>query len=173
MRRLAAILLVAGLLAAVWFAAIAPLVERWTEAGEAVTTAGQRLAQVVAAAEGAGELETALAARRTSAASLFGGASDALAAAQVQDRLKAAAAEAGATLSSVQVLPSVDDGPFRRIVLKAELEAPLPALQRLLHTLEGDRPPMVLDTLSLRPAQRDDLLAARLDLFAFARLDAP
>lgn len=172
MRRLSALAILIGVLAVLYLVAIAPLVGAWSEAGEGVAAAGRRLAQVAALAGGAVELEAGLAARRAASAGLFGGASDALAAAQVQDRLKAAAEEAGATLSSVQVLPAADDGPFRRVVLKAELEAPLPALQRLLHSLESARPTLVIDSLSLRPANRDGLLAARFDLIAFARLDA-
>src|SRR4051794_5890803 len=60
------------------------------------------------------------------------GASDAIAAATLQGRLQEMAARAGAPLSSAEALPGEAAGAWRRIGVRVAVNAPWPAIIRLL-----------------------------------------
>lgn len=181
-RRAAALVLLAMGVLSVHFLLAVPIIEKWRHSAEAVDTARDTLGRVRAIAAGAEALDAALQARRellAHGADYLQAPSDTLAAAQIQERLKAAVETAGASLSSVNMQPSMEDGPFRRIALRAQIEARLAALQMILHELESARPMMLVETLSIRtPHSRaedggDPVLTIRLDVAAFSRIGEP
>ncbi len=76
--------------------------------------------------------------------------SDGAAVAAMQNRLQSIIGDAGAQLTSTQVLP-VEPGPgTRRIGLRLQFAADIDGLRRILHALESGRPAAVLDNLSVR-----------------------
>lgn len=180
-RRVAALGLLAAVLLLLHLAVVQPLVESWIHAGRDAAEARLRLDTLSALAGAAGDLEAALAKRRQLSAqgpAFYQAPSDTLVAVQVQDRLKAAVEQAGGRLTSVRVLPAGEEGAFRRIALRAQAEATLAALQRVLHQLEAARPYVVLDNLSVRVpgaagAVADPVLAVQFDLMAYARIEQP
>jgi general secretion pathway protein M len=109
------------------------------------------------------------------------GASDALAAAALQDRVRELVAAAGGELRSTQILPAGDDDGLRRIALRVQLAVDAAALQAVLHELETGRPLLFLDNLVLRARQArgrgavedDGTIDLALDLYGYLRPEQP
>lgn len=98
-------------------------------------------------------------------------ASEAQAAALLQERLKGYAAEARVELDGVQVLPRTDTAGVVKVAVRLRGRADMPALNRFLHTLETTRPMLVVDGLRVqgrggRDAARNDV-DIQLDVAAF------
>ncbi|MEW5726271.1 MAG: type II secretion system protein GspM [Pseudomonadota bacterium] len=181
LRRLAAVAILGGVVVLVHLAVVDPLVGAWSGASRDIAEAQARLGALTALAGAAERLDSALAEREREAADApahYRAASDTLVAVQMQDRLKQAVDGAGGTLASLRVLPAGEEGPFRRVALRAQVGATLPALQRVLHALEASRPVLVLDNLSVTapaaPAGADDpVLTVRFDVLGYARIEKP
>ncbi len=113
---------------------------------------------------------------------LVDAANDALAAVQLQDRLKAIAQAHEGRILSTRVLPPAADGAFERVVVDARLEIPLEGLQDLLHEFETRKPYLFIDELSVmsRPRRRGlsagaatDALDTRLTFYGLRRRAEP
>ncbi|HXH03627.1 MAG TPA: type II secretion system protein GspM [Candidatus Competibacteraceae bacterium] len=76
-----------------------------------------------------------------------------LAATALQQHLKQAVESNGGSLLSTQILPAANEGGFTRIGLRAQINADVPTLQKLLHALESARPLLFVDNLQIN-AQR-------------------
>ena len=176
LHRFAALVVLALLVALLLLGVVRPLAGAWISAGEAVQDARQLLARLQGVANGADRLEQLLAQRREEverSPGAFEGASETLVAAQVQDRLKGAVDQAGGQLTSLRMLAPAQEGPFHRVALRAQIEATLPVLQRVLYALEGGHPSLILDNLTMRAMGGDDSdprLSVQLDVIAFARI---
>lgn len=101
------------------------------------------------------------------------GDSPAQAVAALQNRVKTAAAEAGARLGSVEVLAPRVDGGVTRQAVRARLSADTQSLQHVLHGLETARPLLLLDNLYVRARDTrsggaDMRLDVRFDVVGFA-----
>lgn len=186
LRRAAALGLLAAVGLAVHLALVAPLLAAWSEAGQDIVQARERLDGLAALAGAAERLRSALAEREAAAGKVpphYRAASDTLVAVQVQDRVKQAVERAGGTLASLRVLPTGEEEPFRRVALRVQVTATLAGLQRCLHDLEATRPYLVLDNLSVTApvapapappaAGADPVLTIRFDLQTFARIGKP
>jgi hypothetical protein len=75
------------------------------------------------------------------------GATDAIAAARLQETMQAIAGRAGASLSSLETLAAAPDGTYRRIALRVALSAPWPVLVALLRAVGESAPPLLVDDL--------------------------
>jgi general secretion pathway protein M len=109
--------------------------------------------------------------------SLLDGATDAVAAAALQQRVQDMATRAGATLTSAETLPATQTGAYRRIGLHVSLNAPWAVLARLLAAVDQGTPRMLVDDLQLHGARlvarpADPALDAGFTVFAF-RAAAP
>lgn len=93
-------------------------------------------------AEAAGEAPTA--------AALLDGATDALAGAALQTRLRELAAQSDASLTSTETLPAEAAGGFRRIAVRISTSVAWPVLVRLLDGLAQAAPRMLVDDVQLR-----------------------
>lgn len=82
--------------------------------------------------------------------SLMQGTSEAVAAAQIQQRIKAAFERHGQTLERVQFLPPRQEGLVRKVTLRFTARAPLEAVQAALHELETDKPFLVVELMEAR-----------------------
>lgn len=113
---------------------------------------------------------------------LVDAANDALAAVQLQDRLKAIALAHDGRILSTRVLPPAADGAFERVVVDARLEIPLEGLQDLLHEFETRKPYLFIEELSVmsRPRRRGmaagtaaDALDTRVTFYGLRRRAEP
>jgi len=81
---------------------------------------------------------------------LLADASDAVAAASLQTRLQALAANERAEISSVESLPPKAQEGFRRVGIRAVVTADLTALTGILRELAATRPPLFVENLDIR-----------------------
>lgn len=156
--------LAALVLALLWIAVAAPLVEWHGARAEALAQRRTLAARMAGLAAELPLLERA--AGQATAAGPQAGAmldqpSDAVAGAALQQRVQDIAARAGATLSSAEALPAEPAGAYRRIRLRVALTAHWPVLVGVLQALaQQAAPQMLVDDLQLRSApvllERDD-----------------
>jgi general secretion pathway protein M len=150
--RAAALSLLAALLALPYFFVIAPY-RAASEAADAEIAELQdgiaRLEKVAAAGPAlARQLEDVA---RAAAPQQFylAGATDALAAAELQASLQSLVAANAGQLRSIQVLPAGETDGFRRVALRVELSAPLAGLYPLLYRLETGTPYLVIEAIDI------------------------
>jgi general secretion pathway protein M len=77
----------------------------------------------------------------------------ALAASEVQDRAKTLIESNGGRLNAIQILPHKDEARYRQVGVNIQLSANMPALRRILHALEGERPYLLVDNMTIRSFQ--------------------
>lgn len=90
------------------------------------------------------------AARARLAALLLPAGSEAQAVAQLQDRLKAIALEAGVDLQGLQVLPAVETALLSRLTVRLRGSADIAAAGRFLQAVESGTPALLVDNLRLQ-----------------------
>lgn len=73
----------------------------------------------------------------------------ALAAAELQQRLKAVIEAAGGTLQSTQALPPIEEGGAVKVAISATMNGDAGSLQKVLYTLESQTPLLFVDNLEL------------------------
>ena len=107
------------------------------------------------------------------AGAVLAGDSDAIAAAALQGTVESIARNAGATLSSVAILPGEQAGEWRRIGLRVEAQGSFDVIIQLLNGVLRGMPPMLVDDLSLSRLSINDLqplsLEAGFTVYAFRR----
>jgi hypothetical protein len=114
------------------------------------------------------------------ASAVLTGANDAVAGAALQTRLGELASGAGATLASVETLPTTDAAGFKRISLRLTLNAPWASLVQFLAAIEHASPKMTIDDIQLRvttfygqaPGRGPQPIQASLTVAAFRSADA-
>lgn len=184
--RLLALAILAGLCLVVWLAVAQPLLGLFGSYRDTVAQAVDQLPRLRALAAMAPSLEAELAridrdpgARTRQLA----GANDALAAADLQNRLGRIAAANGVVLRSTQILPPEEEEGFRRIAIRVALEGDTKALLKILHGLETAPTLLFVDNLEIRSrsggrvrrnpsaaggaATVEDLLLIRFDLAGY------
>ena len=72
-----------------------------------------------------------------------------LAAADLQQRVKAAVDAAGGTLRSTQSLPPVEEGNTVKVTVNATVTGDIDSLRKILHTLESQTPLLFIDNLEV------------------------
>ena len=77
----------------------------------------------------------------------------ALAAADLQQRVKSLVEGAEGTLLSIQALPVVEEGGMVRVAVSAVLQGNVDALQKVLHSLESQVPLLFVDNLEVTARQ--------------------
>lgn len=126
----------------------------------------ESLRQTVAELEEAGELGQYL----------LDEASEPLAAAALQERLKAMVTSSGGTLISTQVLPTESDEGLKRVIVSVRMAGSVAALQGVLYELESSLPFLLTDNLVVlsrnarqrnRMPSSDDSLDIRFNLHGF------
>jgi Tfp pilus assembly protein PilO len=73
------------------------------------------------------------------------GATDAVAAADLQERVQKMAAAAGVSLTAVETLPAVPAGRWRRVPLRISLNASWPVLTELVRSIEQSNTRILID----------------------------
>lgn len=75
----------------------------------------------------------------------------ALAAADLQSRIKETVTSAGGELISTQVIPERKEDQFTRIAVKVRLNGSTGVLRQVLHDIESEQPVLFVENLNLRP----------------------
>ncbi|MEE8515752.1 MAG: type II secretion system protein GspM [Alphaproteobacteria bacterium] len=78
------------------------------------------------------------------------GASDSLAAAQLQNRVKKIVLAAGGAIKSTQTLTPSEVKGLRQIDVRVQMSADIVALQKTIHALEADQTYLFLDNVDIR-----------------------
>jgi len=77
--------------------------------------------------------------------------SDALAAAEMQDRVKSIIGESGGELASVRVLPVVRSGRFSSVSIQIQMTGTIPSVLLTFYALESAQPLLLVDEVYLQP----------------------
>lgn len=72
-----------------------------------------------------------------------------LAAAALQERVKAIVEQSGGKLISTQDLPVVEEGPFQRVTVNVRMRVDTDALQTILYELESGLPLLLVDNMMI------------------------
>jgi general secretion pathway protein M len=154
-RTLAIVLLGMALLGAARLV-VAPLLAAYRDAAEEIEQAEFLLQRYRALAEQRPAMAERLAEQQelvASAAGYLQGPSDALAAAQLQDRVKTVVEGAGGELRSTQILtaqPVEIDARIRRAALRVQFVVTIEGLAQTLYELESGQPYLLIDELLVR-----------------------
>ena len=89
------------------------------------------------------------------------GASDAIAAANLQSRIEGLAASSGVAISSTEALPPEARGPYRRIGLRIAIGGSYEGVVRLLAAIETTATPLILDNLQIHSTLQTRVLQPR------------
>lgn len=104
------------------------------------------------------------------------GGTDALAAAELQKRIRAAVVRHGGELRSIQSLPARSDSGFRSIAVRVQISASLSSFHNLLYELESQKPLLFVENLDVRNRRAnrrgaldnlDPQLTIRVDLLGY------
>ncbi len=137
----------------VWFGIIGPVLAWYsgrTERLDQRLMLARRMADLAATLPQLEHQAATLPAPSANPDALLPGETDAVAAATLQERMQEMASEAGASLSSVEMLPATQLGQFRRIGLRVALHAEMPNVVHLLQGVEAAKPRMLVDELDLQ-----------------------
>ena len=150
--RVLAVSVLGVLIALVYVALIVPLIDLY-QSGEAALADRQLLVTKLehVAAE-IPSLRARLATLQTAGAGnevTLDGASDALASANLQNRLEQLAAANGVTISSTEAIAAEDRGPYRRIGLRVAISGNYEAIIKLLSAIREAAPPLILANLQM------------------------
>lgn len=153
--RWAALGLAVLLLALMWLAVAAPLLDWHRDRAEALAqraVLAQRMAQIAAGLPVLQRTVQAGAASGPPVGAVLTQPTDAVAAAALSQAVQDMAVRAGSSPSSIETLAPEATGAYRRIRLRIALSAPLPALVGLLQAMDQATPRMLVDDLQLRAA---------------------
>lgn len=154
--RALALALLAVLLLAGYALVVAPVLAAYRDTGQAIQEAQDLLQRYRALADERTQLTEELAALEERAAQAGGyleGSTDALAAVELQDRVRRIIEGAGGQLQSTQILPAsaIDaTAPVRRAALRIQLEIAVKGLQSVLYELETGQPYLFVTELTVR-----------------------
>jgi general secretion pathway protein M len=184
-------MLALGLLAAAllgsYLLVVVPLLSTYQNSAAAIEQAENLLQRQQALAAQQPQLIERLEEEREQADAVAGylqGPSDALAAAQLQDRVKAVVEASGGELRSTRILPaeSIEASPgTRRTALRVQIIVSTEGLAEILYDLEAGQPYVLIDELSVRSqherrrrrnqsdADGDTMLDVSLELSGFVR----
>ena len=185
--RTLAVALLALVLVVCYRLVITPVWNAYRDTGEGIERAETLLQRQRALAAQRPLLIARLQEEKEQAAAIAGylqGPSDALAAAQLQDRVKEVVEGAGGDLRSTRILPAevVESSPdARRTALRVQMIVLIDGLAEILYELEAGQPYVLIDELSVRNqrerrrrGEREDepMLEVSLELSGFVRAES-
>lgn len=176
--RAAAIALLLVLLGSVYFAVMRPVIATYRQNEAALMEAQEMLSRFEQMATSEGDLQRNLeevGQRQASQGYYLTKATDALAAAELQDRVKTLVKESGGTIRSIQTLPGESEDEFRRVTLRLQMMTSIGALVEIVHALETSQPFLFLDNVDIqsRSVRQTDqqttepILTVSLDLYGY------
>jgi hypothetical protein len=166
-----------------WLAFVAPVIDWYDARASRLADLHRRVARETALIQILPALRReAEAAAKTPTHAVLPGNTDAIAGAALQEQVQTMASAANAQLTSAETLPAEQDGAYRRIGVRVELNAQLPVIVELLKSVEEAEPTMLVDDIRLTatpvgPVNTPLPLDAAFTVFAFrvgtAKDDAP
>ena len=151
--RLAAVSLLLMTVAAVYLLAIAPLVDSYRGNAEAIVDTRDLLARFERQAAARSDLEDRLEALRELVARqghYLDGATYAVAAASLQDNVKAIVETQGGEVQSIQTMPSNANDDSGRVAIRVQSLMVVESLLYTLHRLEAGAPYLFVDNLEIQ-----------------------
>ncbi len=109
----------------------------------------EQLRRMAASREPIQQLITRIQQDRTVIAQYLPQSAPALAAADLQQRVKAVVEAAGGTLQSTQALPPAEEGNAVKVTVSAAINSDVGSLQKVLYDLESQTPLLFLDNLQV------------------------
>jgi general secretion pathway protein M len=169
-RRALALALLVALIIFVFSGIVSPLLEVYRDA----VASAEQLQSAIDHARTSGDNVAALRAEvakrkglEQSAPGFLRSSNEALAAAELQERLKTVTATVHADLRSTQTLPPRDEANARRITVRGEVVADVAALQTLIYVLESGSPMLFLDNVEI--GEMTPNIMVRFDLYGYVR----
>lgn len=156
-QRTLALALLVLILALVWRGALRPAWQQWSLGAQQVEQQRDRIARLRGMAGSREQFSRALADARAASgvdAALMDFASVTLAAAQLQQDVKSLVESAGGSVVSSQPVDAPSQGPFARAQLSVRLLINSEALQRVMHTLETQRPVVLIEDILILTRNR-------------------
>jgi general secretion pathway protein M len=173
--RIAALAILAALLALPLHFGLLPLMQSYRDLSQDLNQKRALLSRLNTELAGRGLLEQELEEAQESQVIdtiYLRGASEAAAAADLQERLGALAEANRAELRSVQALPAVEQAGLQRLTLRIVMSATTAELFQVLYTLEAEKPYVFIENIMLKVHSREvseesgDLLV-RFDLHGY------
>jgi general secretion pathway protein M len=155
--RLLALGLAAVVLAALYTAVVAPILEFYASNELTIETRQALAEKLNGMRQELPALRTQIARLRAAAAGdrqTLEGGSDAVATASLQGRIGEIAGSTGVTIASSEILPAQAQDGYRRLGLRIVVNGSYDGLIRLLAGIEKATPPLIVDNLQIRGAQR-------------------
>ncbi|MBO1325129.1 type II secretion system protein M [Acetobacter sp. TBRC 12305] len=172
--RALALLLLGCVLGLAWLSVLGPVWSRYAERAQGLALQRATLARMQRLVATLPALRHAAAVAAPGPSPLIEGATDAVAGANLQDRLQQVATALGASIVSTENVPSVLVGHYRRIGLHVSISASFPTVIGFIARLEAGTPASVIDALHLRVAEEGGA-AANMDcdmiVYAFRHAD--
>ena len=182
--RILALALLGAVLAGLYLLAVRPMTEQYLHYRRSIDQSQDLLGQYRRLGASLPALQSQLDEldrRRASAGTQLQGASDALVAADLQNRIKGIVDARGGQLTSTQILAAKDEAELRRIGIRVQMTATVDALYRIFYDLESGKPFLFLDNIDIRQrrarrrrkeAADDSNLAVRFDIYGYLRTEA-
>jgi general secretion pathway protein M len=149
-----ALAILLGILAALYGLVVNPIMTTHQELEETIADSRYLLSQYRQAGTQRQELQAVLDNLRADASAASGyveASSEALAAATLQERLKAVIARHDGQLRSTQDLSTLSENELTRVGVRVQMIGDIEALSKIFHDLESGRPYLFLDNIDLRP----------------------
>jgi general secretion pathway protein M len=141
------------LLAAAWLGIASPMIGWYQERAAELAQREALLRHMRALVATLPSLERGPALAHAPPPALLSGATDAVAAAAMQNAVQVMAASAGVELVSMETLPAEARGSYRRIGLRVSLNAPWRVFVELLSAAGRGQPRMLVDDLQVRSGE--------------------
>ncbi len=182
--RILALALLGAVLATLYLLAVRPMTEQYLHYRQSIDQSQDLLGQYGRLGASLPALQSQLDEldrRRVSAGTQLQGASDALVAADLQNRIKGIVDARGGQLTSTQILAAKDEAELRRIGIRVQMTATVDALYQIFYDLESGKPFLFLDNIDIRQrrarrrrkeAADDSNLAVRFDIYGYLRTEA-
>jgi general secretion pathway protein M len=180
LRRIAAVALLLLLLGGAYLLGVRPLIATYSQNEAAIVEAQgllARLRNVAAAEEDLQEKVQVISERQDLQSYYLTKETDALAAADLQDRVKLTVDKNGGTIRSIQTLPGEDDGEFRRVTLRVQMTTTTESVLRIAHAFEAGQPILFLDNVDIQShstrrtgeqqPETEPMLTVSLDLYGY------
>ena len=100
----------------------------------------------------------------------------------LQRRIESIVAGAGASLTSIQILPAEAQGSLYKVAVRGRLSASTEALEQILYEIESSQPLLFVPKLNIRALRNtrrlpgrsewDDQMTVNLDVFGYIRREA-
>jgi hypothetical protein len=183
--RLAALLLVGVAVVGLALFVVEPLVAEYARTAQAIADARDllvRFDRLGAARDSLARQVAQLAENPEDTAFYLAGGTDALAAADLQGRLKTLVESSGGTIGSMQTLPTVAEQDLKRVAIRLEMSATILPLQRVLQGLESGVLLLFVDNLDIESRlpqplegtpEQEPLLAVGFDVYGYLPTAVP